>query len=251
MFISGTDTGVGKTCVTAALAAYVQTYCPNQRLAIFKPIQSGVGDREWYLQHFALAQTLDQITPLYFEQPLAPPIAAAAENRTVDLSQIWQAYQKLQLSYDQILVEGAGGLGAPVTAELTAADLARDWRMPTVLVVPVRLGSLGQAIAHAALARNAKTNLRGIILSCVESNAAEKLEQWTPTSLLESLTKLPVLGTLPYLADPTDLTALGNIASSWHLDALLSPLYARNISMANVSTDSRLVSPIAANKVWS
>ena len=231
MFISGTDTGVGKTCVTAALAAYVQTYCPNRRLALFKPIQSGIGDREWYLQHLALDQTLDQITPLYFEQPLAPPIAAVAENRTVDLSQLWKAFQTLQLSYDQILVEGAGGLGSPITAELTAADLARDWRMPTVLIVPVRLGSLGQAIAHAALARNAKTNLRGIILSCAEVDAAENLEQWTPTALLESLTQLPVLGTLPHLADPSDLTALAKAASSWHLDALLPPIYASNASM--------------------
>ena len=241
LFISGTDTGVGKTCVTAALAAYVQTYCSDRRLALFKPVQSGVGDREWYLQHFALTQTLDQITPLYFEQPVAPPIAAAAENRFVDLSLLWTAFQDLQLSYDQILVEGAGGLGSPVTAELTVADLARDWRLPTVLVVPVRLGALGQAIAHAALARESRTSLCGMILSCTEASAAENLEQWAPPALLESMTRLPVLGTLPFVADLSDIAALANIAASWHLDALLSPLYVPSARAAHRCQQSLVV----------
>ncbi len=221
LLISGIDTGIGKTLVTSALAAYLQLYRANQRLAIFKPIQSGTGDREWYAQRFALSQTLDQITPLWFETPIAPPLAAAAEGKAVDLSLIWRAFQDLQCHYDWILVEGVGSLGTPITAELTGADLAHDWRLPTVLVVPVRLGAMGQAIAQVALAQKANVNLRGFILSCSEVCSAEEIEQWTSVDLLESMTQQPVLGLLPHLSDPTDLIQLAKAAAQWNLEALL------------------------------
>jgi dethiobiotin synthetase len=228
LFISGIDTGIGKTLVTSALAAYLQTYRPQQRLAIFKPIQAGIGDREYYAQHFTLAQTLNQITPLYFNTPIAPPLAAAAEGKTIDLALIWKTFQDLQSSHDWVLVEGIGGLGSPITTELTGADLAHDWRVPTVLVVPVRLGAIGQAIAHVALAQQAQVNLRGFILSCPESCSAEDIEQWASIELLESMAQNPVLGILPHLQDPTDLAQLAKIAAQWNLETLLPHLYASN-----------------------
>jgi dethiobiotin synthetase len=221
LLISGTDTGIGKTLVTSALAAYLQTYRAEQRLAIFKPIQSGLGDREWYAQQFTLSQTLEQITPLCFSAPIAPPLAAEAEGKAVDLALIWKAFQSLQSRYDWVLVEGVGSLGTPLTAELTGADLAHDWRLPTVLVVPVRLGAMGQAIAQVALAQKAKANLRGFILSCPEACSAQEIEQWTSIDLLESMAQQPVLGILPHLLDPTDLTQLAKAAAQWNLETLL------------------------------
>jgi dethiobiotin synthetase len=225
LLISGIDTGIGKTLVASALAAYLQTYRSEQRLAIFKPIQSGPGDRDWYAQRFTLSQTLEQITPLYFNAPIAPPLAAAAEGKIIDLALLWKVFQDLQSSYDWVLIEGVGSLGTPITAELTGADLAHDWRLPTVLVVPVRLGAIGQAIAQVALAQRAKVNLRGFILSCPESCSAEEIEQWASINLLESMTQQPVLGILPYLSDPTDLAQLAKTAAQWNLETLLSASY--------------------------
>jgi dethiobiotin synthetase len=224
LLVSGIDTGVGKTLVTSALAAYLQTYRTAQRLAIFKPIQSGIGDRDYYAQHFTLAQTPAQITPLYFNTPIAPPLAAAAEGKTIDLALIWNAFQDLQASHDWVLVEGVGGLGSPITAELTGADLAHDWRLPTVLVVPVRLGTIGQAIAHVALAQKAQVNLRGFILSCPEPCSTEEIEQWASIDLLESMGQHPVLGILPHLQNPTDLAQLATTAAQWNLETLLPNL---------------------------
>lgn len=221
LLISGTDTGIGKTLVTSALAAYLQTYCPQQRLAIFKPIQAGIGDRDYYAQHFTLTQNPAQITPLYFNTPIAPPLAAAAEGKEIDLTLIWRVFQDLQASHDWILVEGVGGLGSPITAELTGADLAHDWRLPTVLVVPVRLGAIGQAITHVALAQKANVNLRGFILSCPEPCSVKEIEQWASIDLLESMGQHPVLGILPHLQDPTDLTQLAKAATQWNLETLL------------------------------
>lgn len=224
LLISGTDTGVGKTLVTSAIAAYLQEHRTQQRLAIFKPIQSGLGDCEWYDQKFSLTQTLEQITPLHFTQPLAPPLAAAAEGRAIDLGPVWNAFQDLQTRYDWVLVEGIGGLGSPITEVLTVADLAHDWRLPTVLVVPVRLGAIGQAIAHVALAQKAGVNLRGIILSCAEADSSRQIEQWAPVELIESMTQSPVLGVMPYLQN-TEPVALSQIASEWNLEQLLPQLH--------------------------
>jgi dethiobiotin synthetase len=220
LLISGTDTGVGKTIVTAALAAYLNTFYPQQKVAIYKPIQSGVGDREYYAQQFRLSQTLDQITPLYFEAPLAPPIAAAAEGKRIDLGLAWRTFQDLQQTHDWVLVEGVGSLGSPITAELTVADLACDWKIPTVLVVPVRLGALGQAIAQAALAKQTHLHLRGLILSCPEPCAASDIEQWASIELLESFTRCPVLGILPY-QENGDLASLAQAAAEWNMEMLL------------------------------
>jgi dethiobiotin synthetase len=100
-----------------------------------KPIQAGVGDREWYQNLFVLAQSPTEITPLYFQAPLAPPLAAAKENRQVDLAGVWQTLTGLQQRYDFLLVEALGGLGSPVTEEFTVADIAAAWRLPTLLVV--------------------------------------------------------------------------------------------------------------------
>jgi dethiobiotin synthetase len=220
LLITGTDTEAGKTVVTTALAAYWQKYYPQRRLGIMKPIQSGVGDREWYQKLFSLEQSAEEVTPLYFQAPLAPPLAAAKENRQVDLAVVWQTLTRLQKQRDFLLIEALGGLGSPVTAELTVADLAGEWRLPTVLVVPVRLGAIAQAVANVALARQSRINLKGIILNCVQPRSDDEIADWTPPDLIQSLTNTPVLGCLPYLDNPDDLEKLAQVASNLDLETL-------------------------------
>ncbi|MBF2007038.1 ATP-dependent dethiobiotin synthetase BioD [Chlorogloeopsis fritschii PCC 6912] len=222
LLITGTDTEAGKTVLTTALAAYWQRYCSARSLGIMKPLQSGIGDREWYQKLFSLEQSPEEITPLYFQAPLAPPIAAAKENRQVDLAVVWQALTSLRQRRDFILVEALGGLGSPVTDELTVADLAGEWRLPTVLVVPVRLGAIAQAVANVALARLARVQLVGIVLNCVQPRTDTEITDWAPADLIQSLTNIPVLGCLPYLENPTDLNKLAELASNLDLERLTS-----------------------------
>ena len=200
--------------ITAALAAYWQKYYPQRSLGIMKPIQSGVGDRELYQSLFNLKQSAEEITPLYFQAPLAPPIAAAKENRQVDLAIAWRTLLSLQKQRDFVLVESLGGLGSPVTNELTVADLAGEWRLKTILVVPVRLGAIAQAVANVALARQHKINLRGIILNCTQPRTESEIADLTPPELIQSLTNIPVLGCVPYLENPRDLEKLAEVAAA-------------------------------------
>ena len=219
LLIAGTDTDAGKTVLTTALAAYWQTHCTSQSLGIMKPIQSGVGDCELYHQLFSLDRS--EVTPLYFEAPLAPPLAAEQEGRRVELDKAWQAFETLQQKYDWVLVESLGGLGSPVTRETTVADLAWDWRLPTVLVVPVRLGAIGQAVANVALARQSRVHLKGIVLNCVQPCSQADIDNYAPADLIRSLTNIPVLGLIPYLSDPTDLKKLAQVAANLSLEQLI------------------------------
>ena len=225
LLITGTDTDVGKTFVTTALVYYAQKYLRGSSLGLLKLMQTGTGDRELYDKLFGnLEQTetsensklIKIATPLHFQAPLAPPVAAEMERKTIDLGIVWQCLSKLQQQQDLVFIEALGGLGSPVTHELTVADLAAEWRLPTVLVVPIKLGAIAQTVANVALARSLKIDLRGIVLSCGELDAQDtELDNLAPVDLIESLTQVKVLGILPYIEDLTEGNALAKIVSDW------------------------------------
>lgn len=221
LLIAGTDTDAGKTILTTALAAYWCHYYPEHSLGLTKLIQSGSGDCELFQKLFALQQTPTEFNPLHFAAPLAPPIAAAREKRRVDLAVVWKTLDQLRSQKELVLAEGLGGLGTPVTPESTLADLAWDWRLPTILVVPVRLGALGQAVANAALAKQARIHLKGIVLNCPHEDVDQALADWAPPKLVSNLTQVPVLGVIPKLSNPQKLSELVQVASNLNLERIL------------------------------
>lgn len=219
LLIAGTDTEVGKTVVTTALAAYWHTHEAHHSLAILKLLQTGIGDREYYQQQFGHTD-IEIVTPVCFQTPVAPPIAAEREDRGIPLDEIWQALRTLQQTKDRVLVEGIGGLGCPVTWELTVADLAGEWRLPTVLVVPVKLGAIAQTVANVALAREKNVNLTGIILSCPHPLSEQEIRDLAPTHLLQSLTQIPVLGLIPYLDNRQEMDKVAYVAANLDFEHL-------------------------------
>ncbi len=222
LLITSTDTEAGKTVLTAALAAYAQKYHSRQKWGILKPIQCGVGDREFYAKLFG--GTIQVINPIYLEEPLAPPIAATVAGVYIDLGIAWQALTKMRQQQDFVLVESVGGLGTPVTNELVVADLAREWRIPAVLVVPVKLGAIGLAVANVALAKQYNVQLLGIVLNCPQPLSPTEIANLAPAELIQSLTSTPVLGCLPYLANLRDLDGLAAAAANLELEVLLPDL---------------------------
>lgn len=219
LLIVGTNTDVGKTFVTISLVFYQQKYRRNNSTGLLKLMQTGMGDRELYEELFADSQLIEVVTPLQFKAPLAPPIAAAKEQKSIDLKLVWQSLSQLQQQQDLVLIEALGGLGSPVTEELTVANLAADWRLPTVLVVPVALGAIAQAVANVALARSLNIDLKGIILNCVSQEEARQ-DDLAPKELIESLTQTVVLGTLPHTKDIRDRDSLAAIVSDWDLELM-------------------------------
>ncbi|MEM6840078.1 MAG: dethiobiotin synthase [Cyanobacteria bacterium P01_C01_bin.120] len=221
LLITGTDTEIGKTVLTTALAAYWLNSRSPDSLGLMKLVQSGTGDFETYTRLFDLAQDELAIAPQRFAAPLAPPLAAAQEGKTVDLTIVWQQLSQLLDRRQWVLIEALGGLGSPVTDEWTVADLAAAWHLPIVLVVPIRLGAIAQAVANAALARQHQLTVKGIVLNCPTPLTPEQQRHWAPIDLIERLTQLPVLGQMPYLSSVDDLTALTAAAADLPLEALL------------------------------
>lgn len=221
LLIAGTDTSVGKTVLVCALAAYWQTYSGDRPLGIMKPVQCGGSDRELYTRLFSLDQSPADTNPIYFESPLAAPIAANYVNQRIDLRLVWKSFEALTQQKELVLLEGPDGLGSPITHETTLADLAWDWRIPTVLVVPVRRGAIGQAVANVALARQAKVHIKGIVLNCLQPCSEQEAKDWVPPQLVRSLTGVPILGQIPHLSDPTDLSKLAQVASNLDLEGLI------------------------------
>ena len=218
LLIVATNTDVGKTVLTTSLAAYWQTFKEKQSLGLIKLLQTGVGDRELYHQLFANSGSIEIVTPLQFNAPLAPPIAAAKEGTSIDLAVVWQALKALQQKHELVLAEALGGLGSPVTDELTVADLARDWCLPVLLVVPVKLGAIADAVANVALARQSNLSLRGIVLNCLTLEAENNLEDWASIALIESLTGVKVVGVIPHLSESTNLEKLTQVAANLDLE---------------------------------
>lgn len=210
LLIAGTDTDAGKTIITTALRAYYQTYFSHLTIGLMKLLQTGKqGDAEFYQQFFD-----DVVIPLRFNAPVAPPIAADLEGKSIDLEIIWQHLLKLQNTKDLVLLEALGGLGSPITHDLTIADLAGSWRLDTILVVPVKLGAIAHTVANVALARHHKVRLKGIVFNCVNPCGKEDIKHWTPKDLVESLTQVPVLGYFPYVETIDNLSNLAQITAN-------------------------------------
>jgi dethiobiotin synthetase len=228
LLIAGTDAQVGKTIVITALAAYWQRYCEPRRLGVIKLIESQAdpsteldGDRLIHL--FNLDQSA-QIAPVTPQTAVLPSIAAQREGAVIELETVWQQLQQLQQQQDFVLLETWGGLGSPLTFETTIADLAWDWQIPAVLVVPVQPGAVAQAVANVALARQTHVHLKGIILNAVQPCRPQDWQDWVPVDLLQALTRKPVLGCIPYLEDPSNVDKLVQVAAECELERLLPDL---------------------------
>ncbi|MEB3212158.1 MAG: dethiobiotin synthase [Leptolyngbyaceae bacterium] len=221
VLIVGTASGVGKTVVMMAIAAYYQTFCSDRSIALYTPISSGRRDPQQYQAVLNLAQSLDELSTISITGEGEPALLAAQENQAIDLAAIWKDYQSLASSHDLVLIEAFGGLGTPLTQETTVADLAWDWRLPTLLVVPVRPGAMGEAIAHVALARHSRVHLKGIILTCPTPMSDDDVVTVVDAAQLQSMTQIPVLGCIPYLEAVGDRSKLAQAASNLDIERIL------------------------------
>ncbi len=220
ILISGTDTGVGKSTLAMALTAYWQAYRPES-VGLMKLLSCGPDDPERYQQILSLDQPLATICPLVFEAPVAPPLAADLAGSTIDLGLIWQNLAHLSEIKDWVFIEAVGGLGCPLTWEYTVADLAHDWRLPVILVAPVRLGTFGQVIAHARWAKSLGLRVLGIVLNPVHLVSPEEALLWAAPGPLAHLSGVPVWGSLPFLTTWTPQT-LAQGAAGLDLEYLLT-----------------------------
>lgn len=200
IFVTGTDTGVGKTLVTAALARHFTER--GMKVGVMKPVETGVEDvsdlgADASLLSWAAdsKDDVDLISPYRFTEPVAPCQAATFDDRMIDPDEISKAFCSIRKDKDIVLVEGAGGLMVPIRGGYIMADLARQLEIPLLVITHPRLGTLNHTLLTTFAARAMDLELCGYIVNQMPASP-EKAILGTP-HLLASLASADLLGVLP------------------------------------------------------
>jgi len=211
-FVTGTDTGIGKTFATCALihAARAQ----GLTALGMKPVASGADiingkpvneDAARLLAAGSFDPGMEQINPYCLHAPVSPHIAAQEENVRIEPARIRSAFESLTRLCDCLFVEGAGGLLAPMGERIDATDMVREMDLPLILVVGMRLGCINHALLTAETIISRNLRLEGWIANCLCPDMPRLNEN---TDFLRRRLNAPLLGTLPYAPDaPPDTLA--------------------------------------------
>jgi dethiobiotin synthetase len=213
LFITGTDTGVGKTYVGAIIARCLAA--EGRRVGVYKPAASGcrrLGDGLISDDATALWQAagrpgeLDRVCPQRFAAPLAPHLAARAEDRELDADLLCEGLDYWRQRSDVILVEGAGGLMSPLGDDLYVADLAEDFNLPLVVVSRNVLGTINQTLQTLITAATFREGLpiAGVVLNHAGPSAAVDRSLSSNRRELATRCVPPILAEVHWAAACTD-----------------------------------------------
>lgn len=217
-FVTGTDTGIGKTLVSAALLH--QLSAAGLRAAGMKPVAAGAEMREgqWWNEDVAMltAQAslplpVELVCPLMLREAAAPHIAAALEHKTIDLQTLMGAYRQIAELADALVVEGVGGFRVPLSDDVDTADLAVAMQLDVILVIGLRLGCLNHALLTAEAIAARGLRLVGWVANQIDpamphqSGNLDALSQRLPA---------PLLGLVPWMALPSVSEAAASLNTS-------------------------------------
>ena len=204
IFVTGTDTGVGKTLVSVGLITLLKER--GMCVGVMKPVESGCRREEGglipedaiMLKNAAESQDdLDMINPYALEAPLAPALAAEMEGVEIKLEVIQRAFEILTSRHDIVIAEGAGGFLVPIFGDFFMADLAKELDLPLLLVTEAKLGIINHTLLTLAHAREREIPVLGIVMNQT-SNQKGLPESLNPDAL-KRWAKAPFLGTIPFM----------------------------------------------------
>ena len=226
-FITGTDTGVGKTFVTCTLLHVLQAR--GLKVAPMKPIAAGTIniDNHAINDDVAVLQAITQhrfasgdVNPYCLREAIAPHLAAAHENIVIDTQVIRAAFDRLAAQSDCVLVEGAGGFLVPLNAAHSMADIPALLSLEVILVVGMRLGCLNHALLTAEAVHTRGYRLAGWVANVVSATPMHRLDENIAT--LQSMLSAPWLGTIPCILASENTSAPPIAAAAYlHINSLL------------------------------
>jgi dethiobiotin synthetase len=199
LFITGTDTGVGKTVIAGAIANWVHRR--GRRVAVCKPCATGcVRRREGLVSEDAeflaacsdTPHPLDLICPVRYAEPLAPAIAAERLGESLDWASINRSIRLMSVGSDLMIVEGVGGIMVPMDSKTTVLDMVVQLKVPTVIVARAGLGTINHTLLTIAALRGAGVRVAGVVInryptdvaSAAEETNPRAIERWGKTSVL-------------------------------------------------------------------
>ena len=187
VFVTGTDTEVGKTIVAGGIAAVLRKQ--GYRVGVLKPVATGcdvtreglVSPDAEFLAHCAeTPHPLQTVCPVRYRQPLAPAVAADRERRPVDLDEIRAAFATISRTSDVTIVEGIGGLLVPITKRVLVADLAAEFGLPLVIVARPGLGTINHILLTVEAARQRELPIAAVVINRYDAHAATLAEETNP-----------------------------------------------------------------------
>ncbi len=217
IFVTGTDTGVGKTIAAATLARLLRVNGIN--VGVMKPVTSGcsddngvlVSDDALLLCEAAGIPCREDVAPYCLREPLAPAEAAKIDDVRIDFARIKESYQRLTAIYDYVIVEGAGGLMVPLSGGLLIADLARELGLPLLVVARPGLGTINHTVLTCFAAQQMGLTVAGVIVNGMPDNpgTAEK----SAPHQIGSLCGAPVLGVWPRRNEVDQMEIIDELAA--------------------------------------
>lgn len=203
-FITGTDTGAGKTFVACLIAESLKN--KGIDVGVMKPVETGCAPKEGEMypedamrlkEASGSEDALDLINPYRFSLPLAPSIASELTGTAIDLNVIKGSFEKLSKAHELMLVEGAGGLLVPINGKHTVADLIRLLNIPVIIVAASRLGAINHTLLTVEAARARNIQVAGIILNNSFPEDGDLSRRHNLKEIMR-LAGAPVLGEVPY-----------------------------------------------------
>lgn len=190
VFITGTDTGVGKTFITYNLARGLRKR--GHKVGCYKPIETYVRDvpEDGSILSKATDQSVDEIVPVRYSLPLAPYAAELEERKSFSLKELEKHFQTLKGKYEILLVEGAGGIAVPLKRDYTYGDLARDWKLKLFIVARAGLGTLNHTFLTWYYAKNLGLEVMGIVLN---GATGKDVSERTNPQIIEEMTGIKPL----------------------------------------------------------
>lgn len=206
IFVTGTDTGAGKTLVSSAILAALSRQ--GLRVAAFKPVETGcrgaagalIGeDCERLAAAARSGQSPSEVAAYLFAEPAAPLVAASAEGVTIDKAVILERFAAIASSADFVLVESAGGLMVPLSDGYTTRELALEIGLPVVCVVASRLGCINHALLSVQVLRSAGIATAGFVMNEIGGDEAHALALRTNREVIGRFAEVPDLGVMPFV----------------------------------------------------
>ena len=201
LFVTGTDTDVGKTCITAGIVSYLSKM--NVDVGVMKPFASGYkatansvsDDVKILMKYSRVNDPIDLVNPYFFEIPTSPYDACKQLNLEIDISRIVNSYKQLSSIHDVVIVEGIGGIMTPISKNYFVSDLISDLQMNTIIVTGSKVGTVNHLMLTHQHAKEKKISLNGFVINQNVSNGYElsNLKQQ-----IIDLTGHTVYGTIPY-----------------------------------------------------
>jgi len=205
LFITGTDTGVGKTFFTCALAALLKSY--GYKVGVMKPAETGCVEKDGTLvpvdagrlkDASGCAEPIEMICPYRLPEPLAPSIAAERAGITIDVDHLLAVYREISAKQDITLVEGAGGLMVPLVPSFTFADFARVAKLPLIVVAANKLGLINHLLLTLEHASCKGLHMVGYVLN--HATDEPSLAAQTNREVIAGMTGVPCLGEMPFVS---------------------------------------------------